>query len=107
MKTKLLFLLATCFLLTGCSITNQSPAEAQVILGCDSFNRDYNQANGFKMPNQAKKHFAEAARLDPGYILLAEAAQTLTYDMYSDFLDVNYGALRFNASQLVNGVCAR
>ena len=106
MKTKLLFLLATCFLLTGCSITNQSPAEAQVILGCNSFNSGY-KSNGFKMPIQAQKHFGEAARLDPGYIPLAQAAQTLTFDINTNFIDVNYKALRLNASQLVYGVCAR
>jgi PBP1b-binding outer membrane lipoprotein LpoB len=111
MKTKLLVLLATSLLLTGCSITDQTeaapPAQAQVILGCNSFNLKYNQSNGFKTPIQAQKHFGEAARLDPGYIPLAEAAQVLTHDPYSNYTDINYRAIRFNASQLVIGVCAK
>jgi hypothetical protein len=106
MKFKALAIIPALLLLTGCSITNQSPAEAQVILGCESFNRDYKALN-FKMPDVAKKRFAEAARLDPGYIPLAEAAQTLTYDSFSNFIGVNFNALRFSANQLVLGVCAK
>ena len=106
MKLKLLILLPVTLLLTGCSITNQSPAEAQVTLGCQSFERGY-KANGYKMPVEAARRFAEAARLDAGYIPLAQAAQTLAYDPFSDFVDVNYYEKRFDASQLVQGVCVQ
>ena len=105
MRFKALAIIPALLLLTGCSITNQSPAEAQVILGCESFNRDYKALN-FKMPDIAKKRFAEAARLDSGYIPLAKAANMLSHDWNSDFVDVNYLALRFEASATVNGVCA-
>ena len=104
MNLKLLVLLPLTLLLTSCSITNQSPAKAKVILGCKSFNLDF-ESNDFTTPNQARKHFAEAARLDPGYIPLAQAAELLT-DSYStaDFSDL--GQEWRMASRLVQGVCA-
>ena len=104
MKLKLLIVIPATILLTGCSITNESPAEAQVILGCQVFERGY-KSNDYKMPVEAAKHFAQAARLDAGFIPLAQAAQTLAYDPYSNFLSVNYYDKRFDASQLVSGVC--
>ena len=106
MKLKLLILLPATLLLTGCSITNQSPAEAQVVLGCQAFERGY-ESNDYKMPVEAAKHFAEAARLDAGFIPLAQAAQTLAYGSFSNFVDVNYYEKRFDANNLVNGVCVQ
>ena len=57
--------------LTACSVTNSTPAEAQVKLGCESFFYD------FQTPLRALGYFTKAAQLDPGYIPLANATQTL------------------------------
>jgi hypothetical protein len=104
MKLKLLILLSTSLLLTGCSITNQSPAKAQVVLGCDSFNLEF-ESNDFTTPLQARKHFAEAARLDPGYLPLAQAAELLT-DSFSTAAFSDLAQEWRMANRLVRGVCA-
>jgi hypothetical protein len=57
--------------LNACSVTNNTPAASQVKLGCESFFYD------FQTPIRALRYFTEAARLDPGYIPLANASQTL------------------------------
>jgi hypothetical protein len=105
MKRNLLIVLAATLLLTGCSASNQSLAEAQVILGCESLNRDF-ESKGVT-PDQASKYFAEAARLDAGFIPLAQAAQVLTKDPWAQYIDVNYQEIRFNAANLLFGVCAK
>ena len=51
------------------------------------------------------KHFAEAARLDSGYIPLAKAAFTLSFDQSTSFSNFNFRELRFEALVTVRGVC--
>lgn len=104
MKIKALLIIPTIALLTGCSVTNQSPAGEKVILGCEAFNLNY-ESNGFQMPEEAMKHFAEAARLDSGYIPLAKAAFTLSFDQSTSFSNFNFRELRFEALVTVSGVC--
>ena len=107
MRLKALVIFPALALLTGCSLINQSPAEAQVILGCDVFYVRY-ESNDSKTPVAAMRHFAKAARLDSGYIPLAKAAKILNYDWRAEYRDdINFPTLRFDAFVTVNGVCTK
>ena len=101
MKFKALAIIPALLLLTGCSITNQSAAEAQVILGCNAFSGGY-KSNGYKTPDDAMRYFAEASRIDPGYIPLAHAAKTISSEFNPEDRLVKEWRI---AQDLVWGVC--
>ena len=104
MKLRTLAIIPALALITGCSTTNQSTALEKVILGCDAFNRSFD-SNDYKMPKDAMRYFAEAARLDSGYIPLAKDANLLIFDPDTNFIGVDYSTLRVEAYATVNGVC--
>jgi hypothetical protein len=103
-KFKLILILIFVFSLAGCSASGQVAAKDQIILGCDDFNRTY-ESNDYKISDAAKKYFAEAAKLDAGYLPLAQAAQTLTIDWNAEIIGVDFKTERYKALALVNGVC--
>ena len=101
MKFRVLAFLPLVYLLTGCSINNEGSAQAQVILGCNAFSSGY-KSNGYKTPDDAMRYFAEASRIDPGYIPLAHAAKTISFDFDPDDRLVKEWRI---AQDLVWGVC--
>jgi hypothetical protein len=103
MKFKTLILLPLVILLAGCSISNESSAQGKVILGCDAFSSRY-ASNGYKTPDDAMRYFAEAARIDPGYIPLAHAAKTISSEFNAEDRLVKEWRI---AQDLVWGVCSR
>lgn len=105
MKLKALAIFPAVVLLTGCSISNQSSAEAQVILGCQSVARAAG-ADIFETTDIASRHFAEAARIDPGYISLAQAAELLKEDFFEAAAQNLEQEWRM-ARRLVQGVCVQ
>lgn len=105
MKPRLILIPIFVLLLAGCSASGQGSAKDQIILGCDHFNRTY-VSNDYIISDVAKKYFAEAAKLDAGYLQLAQAAQTLTIDRNAEIIGVDFKTERYKALALVTGVCS-
>ena len=96
-------LLILAFTLTGCSSSNGKLAHDQVNLGCGLFTSDY-VSGGYKTPEAALQHFALAARLDPGYIPLAQAASYTAND-FDTALSSNFVSQWRDAVNLIWGIC--
>jgi hypothetical protein len=96
-----LFLLS--FTLMGCSASNENSAQGEVILGCSEFTSNY-LSDGYQTSEAARRHFARAARLDPGFIPLAQAAMYTSED-FSTALSSNYVTQWRDAVNLILGVC--
>lgn len=105
MKKKYIVYLPLLLALSGCSISTQSTAKELVVSGCEEFRTGY-KSNDYIMPSAAKSHFAKAARLDPGYIPLAQAAQVLSSSFETVFIGVDSKESWHNANNLLWGVCA-
>jgi hypothetical protein len=104
MKFRLILIPIFMLLLAGCSASDQGSAEEQIILGCDDFNRTY-VSNDYIISEVAKRYFAEAAKLDAGYLSLAQAAQTLAIDRNAEIIGVDFKTERYKALALVSGLC--
>jgi hypothetical protein len=97
-------MIALPLILTGCSVSTDSSAQNEVILGCSLFQMHY-KADKFIMTDLAMTHFNKAAQNDPGYIPLAQAAEILRTP-YSDADWQQIGIKEWKmASSLVQGVC--
>jgi hypothetical protein len=104
MKLRLTLIPIFVLILVGCSASDQGSAQDQINLGCDDFNRTY-VTNDYIISDVAKKYFAEAAKLDAGYLPLAQAAQTLTIDRNAEIIGVDFKTERYKSLALVSGVC--
>ena len=106
LKDKALFLIPLLFLsftLTSCTGSNENSAQSEVILGCSEFTSNY-VSDGYKTSETARRYFARAARLDPGYIPLAQAARYTSND-FDTALTSNFVAQWRDAVNLIWGVC--